>query len=271
MKRAFTLLELMIAVALMGFLGTVTVGGYRAMRRGMEERGVIDNANQFVRAAYQRSLIDRQPVAVYYWNETLRKADSDAQAVVVGKAVAIRRCGRISRVDSTHLYDEFSDLIVDESGDSDDSSSSTLSQSAAGAGTFVYKLNGDESSPQRTTVYEIPSIRTLTIQIPGNDDSEKLKCYTYEIKDPGGVSWKAGDAYGFEFASLQLPHGFLFGSSWDRAAGGVTSPQALLFKGQSGAAGNDTLQISSLRPGKSGSIEALPVGTTTSPTQELKD
>ena len=32
-KRAFTLLELLVVIALMGFLGTVAVGGYRAMRR----------------------------------------------------------------------------------------------------------------------------------------------------------------------------------------------------------------------------------------------
>ena len=34
-RRAFTLLELLLVVAIMGFMGTVTVNGYRAMRRGM--------------------------------------------------------------------------------------------------------------------------------------------------------------------------------------------------------------------------------------------
>ena len=72
MKRAFTLLELLVVIGIMGFMGTISVGGYRAMRRGMEERGVMQNVNQFIRSAYQRAQIERQPVAVYFWNETLR-------------------------------------------------------------------------------------------------------------------------------------------------------------------------------------------------------
>ena len=52
MKRsAFTLIELLMVIMIMGLLGTVTVGGYRAMQRGMEERGVMENANHFIRAA----------------------------------------------------------------------------------------------------------------------------------------------------------------------------------------------------------------------------
>ena len=43
-RRAFTLVELLMVVMIMGILGAVTVGGYRAMQRGMEERGVMDKA-----------------------------------------------------------------------------------------------------------------------------------------------------------------------------------------------------------------------------------
>ena len=58
-RRAFTLVELMVVIMIMGILGTVSVGGYRAMQRGIEERGVMQNVNQFIRSAYQRAQIDR--------------------------------------------------------------------------------------------------------------------------------------------------------------------------------------------------------------------
>ena len=87
-------------MGIMGMMAVMSVGGYRAMRRGMQEKAVMTNVNQFIRAAYQRAQIDRQPVAVYFWNETLRVSSDDAGNVdvVVGKAVAVRRSGRISGV-----------------------------------------------------------------------------------------------------------------------------------------------------------------------------
>ncbi len=95
-RRGFTLLELLVVIAIMGLLGTASVGGYRAMQRGMEERGVMQNVNEFIRAAYQRAQIDRQPVAVYFWNECIREESDMQTAVVVGKAVAVRRSGRVT-------------------------------------------------------------------------------------------------------------------------------------------------------------------------------
>ena len=110
MKKAFTLLELLVVMGIVGLLGTVSVGGYHAMQRGMEERGVMQNVNAFVRAAYHRAQIDRQPTAVYFWNETVRSRTMDEHEIVVGKAVAVRRFGRFSRVSGSVLIDEFADL-----------------------------------------------------------------------------------------------------------------------------------------------------------------
>ena len=53
----------------MGLLGTVSVGGYRAMQRGMEERGVMENVNAVIKTAYERAQIDRRPTVMYFWNE----------------------------------------------------------------------------------------------------------------------------------------------------------------------------------------------------------
>ena len=276
-KRAFTLLELLVVIALMGFLGTVAVGGYRAMRRGMEDRGAVDDANQFIRAAYQRAQIDRAPVAVYFWNETLQAEDSDKTAIAVGKAIAVRRSGRFSMVDGNYLYDEFSDLIVD-SGDAGGDDPVTSAQTASGSGVFVYKLNGAETSPQRSVVYEVPAVKKLSLRLARND-ARTMLCYAYEMKDRNGVSWRAGDAYGFEFASIQLPHGYIFGSQWNKSAGGVTQPESMLFSvgansgsgAQNGTTGRSTVTLYSLRPDSSGSISAQKVGTTTSPTQDVSE
>ena len=98
MKRGFTLMELLIVIAIMALMGSLTVAGYKQMKRGMEERSVMDNVNQFVRAAYQRAQIDRQNVVVYFWNETIKNETADSFAVVVGKAIAVRIHTRSRRI-----------------------------------------------------------------------------------------------------------------------------------------------------------------------------
>ena len=106
MKRAFSLIELLVVISIMAVMGTVAVGGYRAMQRGMDERGTMENVNAFVRLAYQRAQIDRQPTVVYFWNETLqRESDSNNTLRVVGKAVAVRRGGRLTDVKGKYLID----------------------------------------------------------------------------------------------------------------------------------------------------------------------
>ena len=111
MKRGFTLIELMTVVGIMAFLGTAATGGYNALQRGMAERAATDIATKMLAAAKERAIIDRVPTVVYCYNRLLREADSgDANAVVVGEMVAIRRAGRITRVRGQYLYDEFGDL-----------------------------------------------------------------------------------------------------------------------------------------------------------------
>ena len=130
MKRAFTLLELLVVITIMAIMGSLAVSGYRQMRRGMEERSVVQNVNQFMRSAYQRAQIDRQAVGIYFWNETLQEASANKSLVVVGKAIAVRRSGRITNVQGGYLYDEFGDLnfnrkVVSEDEDDYPSSSSS--------------------------------------------------------------------------------------------------------------------------------------------------
>ena len=105
----------------------------------------MTNVNQFIRAAYQRAQIDRQPVAVYFWNETLRVSSDDAGNVdvVVGKAVAVRRSGRISGVQGVYLIDEFGDLRFSRLISEDDEED-VNEASKSGGGMYLYRLNGED-------------------------------------------------------------------------------------------------------------------------------
>lgn len=280
MKRAFTLLELLVVIAIMAILGGITVSGYRQMKRGMEERGAIQNANQFIRSAYQRAQIDRQPVAIYFWNETLRGRTSEEFEIVVGRAVAVRRAGRLTGVNGSDLYDEFGDLksLVPSQSDEDEGFGDDTSPS--GAGINLYQLNGDEEEPIKSVVYEIPK------RIPRHEEpllSQKrhknFEIYAYTCKPgEGNASWKVGDAYGFEFAEIILPHGYIFGSFYSPdvrnpiAGNSVMRFSVSANSGDGGLSGTDgasTIIISSLRPDNSGALSAQKVGTTDSPTKSL--
>lgn len=283
-RKAFTLLELLLVIAIMGFMGTVAVGGYRAMRRGMEERSVMQNVSQFIRSAYQRAQIDRQPVNVYFWNETLREEATDAPLQVVGRAVAVRRSGRLTKVQDPYLVDEFGDLRfsrltkdTDASGMTDDSSSGNS------LGVFLYAINGTETGSQmcRSTVSE-----STKRQSAGNEPllqggmMKNAYDYAYVVKDRGGVTWKPGMAYGFEFADIQLPHNYLFGGNYSRSVKTpIAGEDVIRFRvsansgsgATQGLSDSGTVTVYSLRPGSSGSITAQRVGLSERPNSNLNN
>ena len=283
MKRAFTLVELLVVMAIMGLLGTVSVGGYRAMRRGMEERGVTSNVNQFIRTAFQRSQIDRQPVAVYFWNELIQEETDYAPRVVVGRAVAVRRAGRVTEVTGNYLCDEYGDLRFmrlakseDEQlgGDSADSGST-----AEGNGMFLYHMENGDTGFRRSVVSQTTKLQRSRERLLGTGGEAQIESYAYVLMDKNGVAWKRGDAYGFEFADIQLPHNFIFGSYSDCPDGPgtpVKEVKVLRFiagrndgNGTSGGVvGSDTVQISSLRPDASGILKAEKVAMSESPTKQ---
>ncbi|MBO5905217.1 MAG: type II secretion system protein [Kiritimatiellae bacterium] len=233
MRRGFTLVELMVVIGIMAIMGSLTVAGYRQMKRGMEERSVIQNVNEFLNGALQRAQIDRQNVAVYFWNETIKDGGSGDFEVVVGKAVAVRLAGRISKCDGNDLYDEFGDLEFrnddfvreldefNEGGDSGGLNSSTSSSNNDKSSCInLYKMSG-EGKLNKYIVYEttknIPEFTIDFVHGIHNGDKPKIKwCYAFTVKEGEGSSsdWKAGDAYGFEFADITLPHGYIFGDNY---------------------------------------------------------
>ncbi len=306
MKKAFTLIELLVVIGIMGFLGTVSVGGYRAMQRGMAERGVLDNVNALVRATYQRAQIDRQPTAIYFWNETLRAADDDRTEIVVGKAVAIRRQGRITRADGQYLYDEFADLNLSYQTDDATSGGASSGGDSRKNTRYLYPIDRlsdieDTTQLKRSIIDEKVVGKELTplylsgengvltatdvngtrlSDVPSGETQGALKTYAFKVEDAGGVTWQAGMAYGFEFARLELPHGYIFGSSYAtdvtdpiRPAGTMTFNVGLNqgngISGSSGLGARKAITVYSLRPDSSGNLAARSVGQSSDPTKDL--
>ena len=297
--KGFTLIELLVVIGIMGLLGTASVGGYRQMRRGMEEKGVIQDVNTLIRAAYQRAQIDRQPTAVVFWNETLRgeSDDADESAIVVGRAVAVRRSGRITRVAGDILLDEFADLEL--SYQVDDGSGSSGSSKAD---MYLYPMDDlseiESSSDIRRSLVETkvyPKNETpvylsgvKTEQMGGGtesgESSGRLTIYGFKLRNQNGVTWKAGKAYGFEFAHIELPHGYIFGgSSYAASSGNPVKPAgSLVFDvgynsgngmtaGSTGGLGSRTsIPIYALRPDTSGNLTATKIGDTAKPTDKMK-
>lgn len=294
MNRAFTLIELMVVMAIMGLLGTVSVGGYRAMQRGMEERGVMQSVNSFIRTAYQRAQIDRQPVVVFFWNETERLASEEHTEVVVGRAVAVRRYGRISAVSDGLLIDEFADLNLTYPEQDDKSNGS--GSSARQAGNFIYPMENlselqSGTALRRTAVAQAVRRSTQTVNylfkqdggetpLAGgqNDSQDQIPAYGFEVVDMGGVSWKTGMAYGMEIMNIRLPNNYLFGSQYSSSMGNpISGAGTLVFDVAAGGGnglitggtqGRNSLPIYSLRP-NGANLQAVKVADSDNPERSL--
>lgn len=284
MKRAFTLLELLVVVAIMGLLGTASVGGYRQMQRGMEERGVRDNVDQFFRNAYQRAQIDRIPTEVYCWNETIRERSEDENEIVVGKAIAIRRYGRVSAIASGAHGGQ---LLVDEFGDLEQFDEDGEYAEAADKDTYVklYQMDGG-SSMSYSLVRSSPCTSSkdgtggeqldFVTHDPRRDTQDtssnlgKLTQFGWEIKEKGSANWKVGSAYGMEFQTLELPKGYIFGPNYSRTIDNPIEGETKVVFRLTGSASVSSVVIYSLRPGSSGLPEAQKLAKVSDPTQRQK-
>ena len=311
-RRAFTLIELLFVIAIMAIMGTVAVGGYRAMQRGMDERGTMENVNAFIRAAYQRAQIDRLPTVVYFWNETLATEDvSNNTLRVIGKAVAVRRGGRITDVLSSgkFLVDEFADLNYTYSTDDATSDYGDGSKSGANDTMFLYPMDDvdrltSSSTIRRSTVWNKVCGQSLSVMYLSSQDgmlpkdadfnsgttgdgisgttardAGGIETYAFYVQDAGSVQWKRGMAYGFEFAQIQLPVGFMFGNQYSSTtATPVKEAGSLVFvpglnKGSGtskGVAGSrTTVTVYELRPDENGMLTPQKVDDSLDPSKNL--
>jgi hypothetical protein len=114
--------------------------------------------------------------------------------------------------------------------------------------------------------------------LEGAAGSGQIETYAFQMLDAGGVQWHPGMAYGFEFARIELPHNYIFGSSYSTTSKDpVREAGTLVFDvgynsggGTQGGTGSRTsVTVSNLRPGQSGSLSAFTVGQSDNPTQDL--
>jgi prepilin-type N-terminal cleavage/methylation domain-containing protein len=303
MKRAFTLIELLVVIGIMALMGTAAVGGYRAMQRGMADRGAMENVNAFIRAAYQRAQVDRLPTAVYFWNETLTTEDGSNNTLrVVGKAVAIRRHGRITQVDGNYLYDEFADLNQTYASEEDSGSSG----GSANNSMYLYPMDNpsdlqSSSTLPRSTVRSLVVEKELSLmylssadgglptqaecdddiqgQTGSGDSADALVTYAFEMVQNGNVRWKQGMAYGFEFAQIQLPVGYIFGSAYSKSASSpIQAAGTLVFlpgenagngsQNSGTVVGRNNITVCALRPDENGNLAAKLVSQSANPDSE---
>lgn len=252
MRRGFTLLELLTAVAIMAMLGVAASGGYSALVRGMRERSVVASVTSILHAAKERAMIDRVPAVVFCYNRCLRAAGGaeEESAVVCGEMVAVRRGGRLTGVDGRKLYDEFGDLDVSyESSDRE-------SDLESGSGLRLFQFSGGKMSEMRySVVSDIVYRNALRVDTFTRGRTNLTSAAYYVLRNgKGSPSWAVGDAYGIEFAELQLPDGFVFaGASVPTTAGDLSSPEVFFFSPDETS--DDTskqIDIDVMRPDASG-------------------
>ena len=239
MRRAFTLMELMVVVGIMAFLGLAATNGYNALQRGMAERGAVDAASALLKAAKERALVDRVPTAVFCYNHMLREVSDDENAVIVGEAVAIRRAGRITKVTGNYLYDEFGDL------DRSYNTSSRISDMTVSKGMRLWRFDDQRMSRMQYsvvagTVFDDKSVPGTSFMPSGDQlngggmassNLELRVCAFYDLGTSSRApsSWQVGNGYGFEFQRLRLPDGFVFGSAVPSSAGQIVEAGAFFF------------------------------------------
>jgi len=263
MRRAFTLMELMVVVGIMAFLGLAATNGYNALQQGVAERGAVDAASALLKAAKERAMVDRVPTAVFCYNRMVREASDDENAVVVGEAVAIRRAGRITRVAGNFLYDEFGDLdrsydLLTQQGDLserkgmrlwrfDDQPMNQMQYSVVADGVFDDKdVPGWSFAPWGDRILaDGGGTQSSNIQIRA--------CAFYDLGTSSHKpsSWQVGNGYGFEFQTLRLPAGFVFGQSVPSTLGSVEQVKAFTFDPANFSA-NEQVDVYACRPNSSG-------------------
>ena len=255
MKRGFTLIELLTVVGIIGFLGLAAASSYSALRRGIAERGAVAVATSFLREAQERAHIDRLPTKVFCYNRLVKEPSGQEDVgIVVGIMTAIRRSGRITAIGAGNklLYDEYADLDstyewVETSADAD--------QYGGNMRLFKFDASSDMSYTTVSDLIVRDSESVLATifsgAIPGGATNLLSSAFFDRQRGQNVPSWKVGDAYGFEFAEVQLPDGFVFGKKdIPTKMGDIKIEKTYYFKANDDL--NDAIEIWSTKPDGSG-------------------
>jgi prepilin-type N-terminal cleavage/methylation domain-containing protein len=262
MRKGFTLLELLAVVAIMGMLGVAAAASYGALTNGMKDRGTCAAATALLRGAKERARIDRMPTVVYCYNVCIRESKhQDDSSIVVGRMTAIRRVGRISYIRDRFLFDEFADLEKSYARTNDENE---LGQTR---GHRLFKYNDERSVGKKMEysivaddVYSDDEMQMVTTFSGGvNNRTNILLSAFYDLgtsdRSPSG-GWKIGDGYAAEFAELDLPEGYVFGSSaLPRKEGQISEFEAICFDPDEDA--NKKVEIYVTRPNAQGHPQAV--------------
>ena len=256
MRKAFTLIELLVVMAIMAMLGVAAAGGYNALVRGMNERSAVAAASALLRSAKERAAVDRVPTAVFCYNRLLRDTSGaeDENAVVVGVMTAVRRSGRITMAANNFLYDEFGDLdLVYEATDDE-------SELAKRRGMKLYRFPSKNGGRMQYSI--------VADAVYKKDRDNRLAAYLFSIGKTTNVcgsafynlnqsrrkpTWTAGTPYAFEMGELQLPHGYIFGTSIPTDIGTISDPTVIYFDPSEDE--TPTIDVYTTRPNASGMPE----------------
>ena len=302
-RAAFTLIELLVVIGLMAVLATISVAGYSAASRGMADRGVVQSTVSILRVAQQSCQIDRVPTKVLFFNQRLSGSTDQGEAMLYqGTAIAIKQAGRIT-IDPSAA----DDLLIDEFADWHQSYpmlEKGKNSNAPGIRLYRMKASDANADIDKCSVLVQPFVTYFDLddymiqagmtikdwcsrhKRTGPDNRPKStksyvnngNNYVWGFKEKGGSgaglsvkSWRAGDPYGVEIARIDLPRGYIYGSS-------LPGSDKLVPASDGEAAFNPedltpdpsrSVMISAVRPAAGGSVTAKKLETVTA--SMLKD
>ena len=168
------------------------------------------------------------------------RSSASHSAIAVGTAVAVRAGGRVTCVVDNYLFDEFNDINYGRKAIRRNSSSEDNSAIESGASsTILYKIGRSRIQFSEVKDYVVerdeltrgnPERRAT---VGGSTTPTQMSSFGFQIVKKNGVEWNAGDLYGYEIASIQLPHNMIFGKKPPSSMGSPVddSPvDAILFK-----------------------------------------
>lgn len=215
MRKAYTLLELLVVVALMGMMATLAVGSYSAITRGSRERAALSVARATADAAVQRANMDRTKIYLFLFDEVTQTESSTERGNGSGVMIAVRPIGRITQVPQSDLYcDEFSDINKIYGSLDDTTGGSNAGEQEESASTFrLYNI----TRKSYTAVLEGTSSFDITdddLEDAEGSDRRTWTIYGFRRVDgDGDGTFQVGDLYGQEFSVTRLPPGYFFGNS----------------------------------------------------------
>ena len=300
-RAAFTLVELLVVIGIMAVLATISVTGYTAATRGMADRGVVQSTVSILRIAQQMCEIDRVYTKVFFFNRRLTDGTDDSESLQYqGTAIAVKQAGRITiapKAVGGFLIDEFADWHQ----------SYPMSGTENAPGMRLFRLRGGEEGASLGIESCSVMVRPFVKHYPLNDYmiqagttiDQWCNAHKRTASDnrPNGApssyvpngnnyvwgfaeslsggsdarlsadSWEVGDPYGVEIARIDLPKGYIFGSTAPRRPGGgleSASEAAVTFSPtEYQPSMRGSVPISAMRSQKGGTVSPKEVGKVT--------